>query len=470
MSIYQARRSKAALLIMLTGFITLSATAQEKHAFSVKQAVEYAMKNNVQVRNALIDIQIQQQTNKEITGAALPQVSGSIDVNHNPKITVQSFPNFISEGTYRVLVDEGVKDANGNPIVAPTDFGFIQAPFGVKWNSTAGISLNQLLFDGQVFIGLKAKRTSVAWATAGAAVTQEQIKANVYKVYYQLVVGRQQMGTIDANIDRYEKLHHDTKALYDNGFAEKLDVDKVDVVLANLRTEKEKLNNTIESGLLGLKFLMGMPMKTELVLTDSLSETELKTDVLDTAYNYADRKEYQYAELSRKMGQFNVRRYEYSKYPTVSLLGNFSKMAQRNKFDFFDSKQEWFTSAFIGLRLSVPIFEGFAKNARIARAKLELQQTANSSENLKLQIDNEVQTANINLKSALVSMSYQRKNMELAENVYNQTKKKFEQGLGSNLEITTSHTELRTAQVNYYSSLYDAIIARIDFLKAIGKL
>ena len=249
--------------------------------------------------------------------------------------------------------------------------------------------------------------------------------------------------------------------MHDNGFAEKLDVDKVDVTLANLRTEKVKLDNQLQNGLLGLKLLMGMPLRHELVLTDTLSESELKTDILDTAYSYNNRKEYEQTEWLKKLGEYNIRRYELSKLPTVALMGSFSKNAQRNKFNFFDGNQEWFTTALVGIKISVPIFEGLAKNARISKAKLELQQTENNIEYLKLSIDNEVQTARISMNSAIVSMDYQRKNMDLAESVYNQTKKKYEQGLGSNLEITTAQTELRTAQV---------IIAKIDYLKAVGKL
>src|SRR5688572_8754977 len=110
--------------------------AQEKHAMSVKQAVEYAEKNSVAVKNALIDIQLQQQTNKEITALALPNVSGAIDINYYPKVPITSFPNFISQGTYQVLTDEGVKNGQGQPVVAPSDFGFIQAAFGTKYNAS----------------------------------------------------------------------------------------------------------------------------------------------------------------------------------------------------------------------------------------------------------------------------------------------------------------------------------------------
>lgn len=465
-----ARRNKlGSVVLVLLSFVQF-AVAQEKYEFSVKQAVDYAMKNSAQVKNALIDIDIQQQTNREITAAALPQISGSIDVSYYPRVPVQSFPNFIAAATYGVLEDEGVKDGNGNPIISPKDFGFIQAQFGTKFTGSAGLSLSQLLFDGQVFIGLQARDAAMQFARKGAEVTQEQIKANIYKIYYQLVVGRQQISTINANIVRIEKLLHDTREIYKNGFAEKLDVNKAEVTLTNLRTEKLKVENQLQAGLMGLKLLMGMPVTNELVLTDTLSEADLKDNIIESAYAYTDRKEYQQIELLKALGGYNVRRYKLSKLPTVALFSSYSKNAQRNKFDFFKFSEQWFSTALVGLKVSVPIFEGFAKDTRIKKAQLELRQTENNLENLKLAIDNEVEQSRINMRSAIASMDFQKKNMQLAEEVYNQTKIKYEQGLGSNLEITNAQTELKTAQNNYYSSLYDAIIAKIDYLKATGKL
>ncbi|MDF2190739.1 TolC family protein [Paraflavitalea sp. CAU 1676] len=472
MTPYRVRRSKSFLLLMATCLSMHALKAQDSThlALSAKECVDYAMKNTVQVKNALLAIQIQQQSNKEITSAALPQVSGSVDANYYPKVPVQSFPNFIAAATYGVLEQEGVKNGTGTPIISPKDFGFIQAQFGTKYTGSVGVGLSQLLFDGQVFVGLQAREASIKYATKTAEVTQVQIKANVYKVYYQLVVGKRQIGTVDANIERTEKLLHDTKAFYTNGFAEKLDVDKVEVTLANLRTERVKLDNTLKNGLLGLKLLIGMPIRNELTLTDTLSEAQLKTNILDTSYNYSDRKEYEQAEWLKRLNEYNIKRYQLSKLPTVALLGSFSKNAQRNKFNFFDFNEDWFTTALIGVKVSVPIFEGLAKNARISKARLELQQTENMMDVLKLSIDNEVETARTSLQSAFVSMDFQQKNMVLAENVYNQTKLKYEQGLGSNLEITNANAELRTAQINYYSALYDAIIAKVDFLTATGKL
>jgi outer membrane protein len=462
-------KPKPAIRLLLLLLLTYTQSmAQQTNAFSAKQAVDYAIKNSVQVKNALLDIEIQRQTNKEITAAAFPQVNGNVNASHFPNVAVQTFPNFIAAGTYGVLLKEGIKDGNGNPVQMPADFGIIEAQFGSKYTAGAGIDINQLLFDGQVFVGLMARKASIEFATKAAEVTQEMIKANVYKIYYQLVVGRKQIESIDANISRFEKLLHDTREIYKNGFAEKLDVDKVEVQLNNLRTEKYRAENQIAAGLTGLKFLMSMPQKEQLVLTDTLSEEELKMNILDENYNYTDRKEFQQLTLLEKLNGYNIKRYRLSKLPTVALSGNYNKTAQRQKFDFFQGT--YFTSSFIGLRINVPIFDGGAKNARIERAKLELQKTSNNIEQLKLSIDNDVEQARLKMRNALATMESQKRNIQLAEQVYATTKLKYEQGLGSNQEIYNAQTELRVAQNNYYSSLYDAITAKIDYLKAAGKL
>jgi len=151
------RLNKIIAWIGLTA-LALPAMAQEKHAFSIQQALDYAKKNNVQVKNALLGIQLQQQQNREITAAAYPQINGSIGATYNPYVATQVLPNFISPSVYQVLKDQGVKDGNGNPIVMPSDFGNIAAQFGTKFNASAGVDLNQLLFDGQVFIGQVSRR------------------------------------------------------------------------------------------------------------------------------------------------------------------------------------------------------------------------------------------------------------------------------------------------------------------------
>lgn len=441
-----------------------------RHEFTIQQAVDYAIKNNVNVKNALVDIQLQQEQNREFTANAYPHINAQLGTTYNPAVATQVLPNFISPATYQVLIDQGVKDGNGNPITMPNDFGFIAAQFGTKFSATAGISLSQILFDGQVFVGLLARPTAVEFRRKNMEVTAEMIKANIYKVYYQLVVSKTQIELLDANISLLEKLLKDTKIIYENGFREQLDVDKVTVQLANLQTEKTKVLNVISNGYYGLKVLMGMPVKDELVLTDKLTEDQIKEGILEKSiYSYEDRKEYQYAQIGKTLNEYNVRRYKLSQIPTVSLNALYAKNAQRDKWNFF-GRGDWFSVSNINLNINIPIFNGFVTKSKIAQAQLEVKKNENQLEALKLTIDNEVETARNNYRTAITTMDFQKKNMELAEKVYQQTKKKYEIGTGSQMEINTAQTDMKTAQTNYITALYDAIIAKVDFMKATGKL
>ena len=439
-------KNRITILLVLLIFASI-ASAQKVHEMGVSDAVNYAMDHSTQIKNALIDVKIQEQTNREITSAAYPQLKATGNFQDFLAIPTQQLPGefFGEPGKY------------------------IPVKFGIKYNASGGVELSQLLFDGQVFVGLQARRASMQLANLQVDVTKELIKANVQKVYYQLVVGKQQMQSLSANIERLNKLLHDTKIIYDNGFAEKLDVDKVNVQLGNLLTERLKVQNRLDAGNAGLKFLMNVPQKDELILTDTITEDMLKENVLGMEVNYADRKEYQLMEKSHELLSYNIKRHKYSYLPTLAAFANYSKNAQRNEFNFFN-KGPWFSTSVVGLNLSVPLFDGFARASRVEKAKLEVQKVENNIDNLKNNIDNEVEQAKLTITSSLVTVDQQRQNMELAEKVYNSTKLKYEQGLGSNQEIYNAQTELRIAQNNYYSAMYDAIIAKIDFLKAIGKL
>jgi outer membrane protein TolC len=462
--------SRFIILPAVVFLLVQTAVAQTKNEFSLKQTVDFGLKNAVQVKNALLDIKIQHQTNREITAAAFPQLNGTISSSHFFNIAVTTLPNFISPSTYQVLIDEGVKDGNGNAIKTPAGgFGNIAAQFGVPWTASGGLDLTQLLFDGQVFVGLQARDAAMQLASRTADVTAEQIKANINKIYYQLVVGQKQLGSIDANIERFNKLLNDTKEIYKNGFAEKLDVDKVSVQLNNLTTEREKVISQLTQGNAGLKFLINMPQKDELVLTDTLSEDDLKNNILEDAYSYTDRKEIQLLTVANKLNGYNIKRYELSRIPTVAAFASYSKNAQRTKFNFFD-KGDWFTTSLAGIKISVPIFDGFARRSKIESARLSYQKTTNTLQQAKESMDYEVAISRTKMKTALLTVDNQKQNIKLAEDVFSTTKKKYEQGLGSNQEIYTAQTELKVAQNNYYSALYDAITAKIDYLKAVGKL
>ncbi len=442
------------ILLLLCGFVfttNLSAQNETKpiHSFSLEDCVAFAQKNNVQVKNALLAIDAQAQTNREIASAALPTINTNLSSTDYTKIPTSLLPAQIFGGP------------------AGT---FIPVQFGTKYNTNYGATIQQLLFDGQVFIALQARSTSMEMQRNNAALTQEAIKANIYKIYYQLSASKTQLNILDANIDRLAKLAHDAEIMYKNGFAEKLDVDKVSVQLNNLQTEKLKANNSVAIGYMGLKMLMGMPVKDSLVLTDVINEQSLSTDVLaETDFKYSVRKDFQYLNTVKKLNVYNVKRYQLSYLPSISMSGSYSKNAQRSKFDFFQGGS-WFTTSLISMNINLPIFNGFSTDAKVKRTKIELQQVENQIEALKNTIDNELTQAKLNYMSSVATVQFQKKNMQLAETVYAQTKKKFETGTGSNTEISAAQADLVSAQNNFMNALYSALIAKVDLLKASGKL
>jgi len=438
---------------LLAGLLFISARAITQqpaiHAMSAKDCIEYALKNNVQVKNSLLDIQIQQQDNRGVTALALPAINGSGNFTDNIKIPTQLLPGeFFGQppGTY------------------------VPVQFGTQYSAFGSVTLQQTLFDGQVFVGLKARKTSIEYREKNLAVTQDLIKQNIYKIYYQLVVSKTQIEQIDANIQRSKDLLHVNTALQKNGFGEQIEVDRTSVQLANFETRKLSVESTIDNGYYGLKFLMGMPERDSLVLTDTISDDQLKSGLLNEGiYKYEDRSDYQALESTVKLQEFNVKRYKMAFIPTLSLTGNYLRQGQGTEFNIF-SKGQWFSSSYAGLNLSVPIFNGFSKDANIKKAKLELEQTQNQFNDLKNSIDNSALQATNNFHSAISTLDDQKRNVQLAERVYSQSQKKYESGLGTLLDITNAQAELSIAQSNYVNAMYDAVIAKIDYLYATGQL
>ena len=191
--------------------------------------------------------------------------------------------------------------------------------------------------------------------------------------------------------------------------------------------------------------------------------------VLFFDYKYTDRRDYQLLQINRQLNEYNIKRYKKEYIPTFKLNANYSQNQYTNDFNW-GQKNSWFPTTYVGLAVNVPIFDGFYKAANVRQARLQLQQTVNNMDSLKNRIDNDVRETQLRFTAALATLDYQKKNMDLSAKVYAQTRKKYEQGLGSNLEITTAFNDQRVAQSNYFNALYNAIAARVDYLNAIGKL
>lgn len=469
---HKRQRTRALLLSVLLAVTGISLQAQQSYSMTAAQAMDFALKHVNDLKNLRIDREIQDAKNREITGQALPQITGNVSTQRFFSIPVSLLPDFISPQVYGVLEKEGVQDGNGNPVMRPNEpTQFFPAQFGVPWQASIGFSFQQLLFQPDVFVGLQARSTALKYADLNVKVMEDSIKSNVMRSYYGVLIAEKRQEFIIAGLERLEKLHSDQEKLYKSGFAEKLDIDKTQVSLNNLQTTKTQLDNLIYLGYASLKYALGMTQQDTLHLTDSLSSDAVKRDLLDgSGFKYEDRNEIQLLNTVTELQKLDLKRYKLQYVPTISAFWNFSENAQRKDPNFLNFKEPWYQTSIAGINMSVPIFDGLQKHYRIKQAKLSLDKTNNNKENLERVIDFQREAAVTVLKNSLSALDVQERNMLLAEKVFNTTKKKYEQGIGSSFEILQADQEYQTAQSNYFQALYDAVTAKISYYRSLGKL
>ena len=457
-------------------FLVIAANAQESqqpqvYEITAKDAVELAFKNVADIKNAKLDYKFSEARNKEITGMALPQVNGTLSGNHYLSLPVIQFPDATESFIYQILRDNGVKDASGNPITKTVDPTVRNVSFLTPWNVSAGLAVNQLLFEPQVFVGLQARKELLTNAGIQIKVAEDKVRETVYKSYYAVLISQKQLGFVQESIKRLEKLASDQNEMFKQGFVERLDIDKTTVTLNNTKTTETQLKNAIIIGFAILKMNLGLPQSDSLVLKDELTPDYIKENILDDSFKYEDRNEIKLLNSAVRLQSYDVRRYKLSYYPTVSAFYNFQKSGQRRN-DQGGNKEPWFwyNTNLIGLSVNVPIFDGFQKKYKIQQAQISMDKTKNTLDQAIKGIDMEKTVAKSSLTNAILTMDAQESNMQLAERVYTTVKKKYEQGVGSSFEILQADTEFQQAQSNYFKALYDAIIAKISFQKSLGKL
>ena len=423
---------------------------QEALPLSAKQAVDYALANQATVRNAKLDELIQLAKNKEVSGLALPNVAGTGTYQHNPIVQKQ----LIDASNFSDTVPKGT---------------LVPFAFGLKFNVIGEVKVRQVLFDHSVLVALQARKTLEELSARGVQKAETDVKVNVYKAYYNVLSARKGLQIISGNLTTLEKLLGETKETYKNGLVEKLDVDRLMVQFTNLQTEATKLRNLAEVSEAALKYQMGMQMRQPITLTDTLSTADIKSVVATENFDYSQRIEYQLLLSQKKAYEFDLKRYKYQAIPTLSLFGTGGISRASDMFNYFD-KETWYGYVGYGVNLSIPIFSGLQRRRKVDQAFLQLKKTEVSIEDAKLGIDLEQTQAASNLRNNILALEAQESNMQLAQEVYNTTQIKYREGVGSSLEMSNAENDLLTAQNNYFNALYNASVAKIDYLKAYGKL
>ncbi len=470
-------KSKLRQLLLLLVFLwsVQGLQAQTVHRLSAKEAVDLAFKNLPELKNLKIDYTIAVARNREIVGAAYPQIEGNLQMNRFLAIPVTPLPDFITPQVYGVLNDEKVQNSSTGQVISvpQTDPRIIPAQFGVPWTAQAGFSVQWLLFQPEVFAGILARKEVLNYSEKNITVAEDKAKENVMNSYYLILVTQEQLKLVNNSVIRLDKLYSDVTQMYKNGFSEKLDVDRSLVAFNNVKSVQNQLNNSLSLAFAALKLAVGIPQADSLVLTDALTPELIKQQLPNSeGFSYQNRSEIRLLESARRLQEYDLKRYQLQKYPTVATFWNYNRSAFRQEFNFLKSGSQfqWFPSSIVGLSMQVPIFTGGARLQRVKQARLRMDQLDNNIAQTKMLIDFQLEQARISYRNAVLDLDVNASNLELATGVYNLSKKKFEQGLGTSFEVINAENELQTAQSNYLRSLYNAVQAQISWKRATGTL
>ncbi len=463
-------KRKSYTLLLALSVIAFHAKAQDakSNSFSLQQSIDYAYKNSPNYLNAQSDVLMAKYKRKEVLGMAMPQIGASVDMKNFMKIPTSVLPNFVSPAVYGGLVQAGVAPYDPQKL-SPDGYEPIAANFGTTFQAQAGASASLLVFSADYLIGLKATKEYISLMNINVNRSKADLVSQVSKAYYSVLVNNQRIALLDANITKLEKLLSDTKAFNKQGFVEQIDVDRLEVAFNNLTTEKQKIERLISLSENVLKFQMGYTGSENLTLTDSLSISD-KEDLSISKIDITKRSEYQMLEVQQRLNNINVKRLKYGYLPSLVAYSSFNYSGQRNDLKFFTKEHIWYPTALLGGTLSLSIFDGFQRHYQIQQAKLDFKKGENNLKNLQLAIELEGASAAVNYSNASSSLQVQKRNLDLAQNIYTVSQKKYEQGVGSNIEVINAQQSLKESQANYFNAVYDLLVYKIDYLKATGSL
>lgn len=430
------------LSMALVLFIQTESQAQgSTNSLTLEQAIAYAMEHNPNLQNKKLDVDYAKGQVLETTSIGLPQVNGSFNFQNNLELPVFVFPN----------------PATGE-----------QTPIrvGQKFNTTAGISVSQLIFDGQYLLGLKAAQEFVKMASSLEILSASQLKNQVTQTYLMVLLSAESMKLIEANLEMVKKTLEQTEALYKTGFAEKIDADRLRISKMNLETQLLSLKNQHDLSKDALKLTMGMPIENSIELTDKIEQLAvIELSILNETADYKNRPEYTVLTTQQKLNDLNLKRYKVSMIPSLAAFYNYQQAFYGDELDF----DPWFGTSLWGLNMSIPIFKGMNTKAQLDKVGVDILKTNNDLANLKMAVSLEVNQHKSRYNTLLSNLEVQKQNVKLAEEVLAITLKKLENGMSGNLEVISAQTDLKTAQTNYIQSLYELALTRAQLNQALGK-
>ena len=420
-----------------------------QRSLTLKECINYSNTNNSNIKIASHDVTISQKNVNEQIGTMLPQIDASGTYTDNLKLNTTVLPG----------------ELMGQPGTQ------IPVTMGTKHNLSASVQLTQKIFDPTFGIALNAAKISKQLSEQTLTKTSEQTAYNISIAYYQTLVIEKQMNSLRATLVASEKLLESTELRHKNGMAKKVDVDKIRVSYNNTKSQLQQSELSYSQSLNTLKYPMGMPVDSSIVLLDTVLTVDIQTiEIQPDSFSIENHIDYQLQKTNLSIYEMDKKRNVAGYLPSLSFNANYGYSAMRDGFDFFNSGGGWYPSSSIGFTLKVPIFDGLQRNARISQSKLNIEK---SKENIRLteqSIKVELSNSEIQYRNAVDNIHSEKENLDLAESVYKNTQLEYQQGAGSSLDLVQSESSYRESLNNYYNKLLNLYIAKINLEQSKGTL
>ena len=431
-------------------FVIITTAGKGQNSFSMDEAVEFAIQNSNQLKLEQINVAEADAQILNYKAIGIPKLNGEVAYQYFIDLPTSLIPGEFFGGQ-------------------PGEFAEVQ--FGTKNNLNASLNFNTLVFDGSFFVGLKAQRLYKELIRKQANQSESAIKVNVSKAYLAALISGENIRIFQQNVQNLEKTLDETNKIYQEGLVEKLDVDRLQLMLGNLKVDLENITRLSELSKNILKFQMGFPLDQEIELKDDvkilLGQIQLEPINPNLKEDIANRPEWSTMETAEMLNNIEIKSIQAGYFPSIYGFAVHSQSLQRN--DLFNDEEVGFLPTTItGLTLNVPIFDGLDKRSRIQKAKLSLERTKVRKEIFEHRFDLEVRNSKLATINARESLENRSAMISLAESILNTAKIKYREGVGSSLEITQAESELYQAQANYISALYDLLVAKVDLDKAVG--
>ena len=447
-------------------FLALTSYAQD--SFTLEEAVDYAMENHNSLKMSDSDIVNADHDIKEYRSIGLPKVSGAVDYNYYYYIPKQPVEDFISPAVYGILAAEGLPTETQGP-PETFEFSFVQPQ-----QLTLGLNANMQIFDGSYIYGLKAAKLYRELVKKQKNATEEEIKANVTKAYLSILIARENENTLTDNMTTLKKSLDEVSEMYQAGFTESLDVDRLQLSYDNLSTQLENVRGLIELSHNLLKFQMGYPIDGDVTLSESIDDLIIKFDANDLSddqvvVNPEKRAAYMLLNTTQDLNDLDLKRNKAGYYPSLSAFASFQETLQRT--NLFDGDQTGFLpTGLLGFKINVPIYDGGEKSAKIQKVKVNIEKTNIQKDEFTRAMTLQLRNGEVAFRNAKRNLQNRKKALEMTESIYDRTKIKFTEGVGSSVEVTQAEGALYQAQAEYISALYDVLQAKVDLDIALGDL